>query len=247
MSRRRTKQTYPVVFSREQLSAMPTVRPIFWWLLGGAGLLLLMSRRTAVEQAAEKVVETAIAEGKELIQTLTDVKDRVLIVRGLYAAVDAELPQLPLKSKVIIVAQAITESGWNEGKAAKNGNNWFNIIATPSWPGETWVAVNGDRSYTASTCKSLNRPMSSKDAKGRPYCKIDQKWRKYPTVNAAVADYWAVLGQSRYLPARAALESGDIDTFSAKLREGGYYDAPLEEYRSNLNSLVKSVISRLPS
>jgi len=223
-----------------------SVRPAFWWLLGGAIAAFLIFRRKDVESAASSVVESVKEGAREIVKTLGDTADKVVIVRKLFISVDAELPELPFKSKALIVAQAISESGWNTGAAAKNGNNWFNIIATPSWQGETWVAVNGDRSYTASTCRAKGRPMDKTDSKGRKYCRIDQTWRKYPTINDAVRDYWAVLGQSRYLAARNALLAGDIDTFAAKLREGGYYDAPLEDYRSNLNSLIASVIKRLP-
>lgn len=226
--------------------AQPIVRPVFWWALGGAVLLFLIVRRRDVKKAAVNAGRAVEDGAREIVATLSDITDKVTIVRRLFVAVSSELPQLPFKSRAMIVAQALSESGWNTGAAARNGNNWFNIIATPAWTGETWVAVNGDRSYTPSTCKKLDRPMSKKDAKGRAYCLIDQTWRKYPTINDAVRDYWRVLSQSRYNAARAALEAGDIDNFAAKLREGGYYDAPLEEYRANLNSLVASVTKRLP-
>lgn len=232
-----------------RLSASPEVRPVFWWMLGGAVAAFLIFRRKEVTAAAEKAVETAIETGKTVIGTLRDVKDQVLLVKGLYSAIDAELPDLPAKSKVIMVAHALHESGWNKGRAAINANNWWNITAGPAWKGETFLAVDGDRSYAASDCTRLKRPMSFKDDKGRAYCKIDQLWRKYPTLNDAVRDYWDFLGpgqnRGRYLEARNALEAGDVTAFARELKKAGYYTADQTEYTQAINNLIYSVNKRL--
>jgi hypothetical protein len=87
---------------------------------------------------------------KAVIGTLKDITDKALVAKGLYAAIDAELPNLPRNSKLIIISQALTESGWNIGRAAREGNNWWNITAGPAWTGPVWLDVNGDRSYSKS-------------------------------------------------------------------------------------------------
>jgi hypothetical protein len=247
MAKRRAE--YPIVFTQSQLAATPAVRPVFLWLFGGAVAAFLLLRRKDVAAVTEQAVEKAIESGKAVIGTLRDVKDQVLLVRGLYAAVDAELPNLPTKSKVIIVAQALHESGWNKGRAALNANNWWNITAGPAWKGPTFLAIDGDRSYETSDCTRLKRPMTFKDEKGRSYCKIDQLWRKYATLNEAVRDYWDFLGpnqnRGRYLVARTALEAGDATAFVRELKKAGYYTADQTEYTTAINNLVSSVNRRL--
>jgi len=216
-------------------------RPIFWWLLGGAALALLISKRKTVEIAAETAVEKVEAGVQTIVTTLEGITDKYELAKSLYAAIDSELPTLPRSSKLVILAQGISESGWNVGRAAKNANNWWNVIAGTSWQGDVWVDVNGDKAYTVETCRKLNRTMSYEDSAGRKYCKIDQMWRKYPTVNAAVADYWAVMSQPRYAKAKAALIAGDTDTFVSELRAAGYYDAPLEDYRKLVFGILGSI------
>jgi hypothetical protein len=41
--------------------------------------------------------------------TLKDITDKALVAKGLYAAIDAELPNLPRNSKLIIISQASHE------------------------------------------------------------------------------------------------------------------------------------------
>lgn len=65
MSRR--KQDYPVVFTKQQLSAMPTVRPVFWWLLGGAVVLYLV--RTT---GSGDVLAPTEQKAKELAESLPE-------------------------------------------------------------------------------------------------------------------------------------------------------------------------------
>ena len=243
MSRR--KHEYPVVFTKQQLSAPFGARPVFWWLLGGAALAFLAFRRKDVAAVTEAAVEKAIESGKAVIGTLRDITDKALVAKGLYAAIDAELPNLPRNSKLIMISQALTESGWNIGRAAREGNNWWNITAGPAWTGAVWVDVNGDKSYAKSDCTRLNRPMTFKDSSGRAYCKIDQKWRKYATLNEAVRDYWDFLGpnqnRGRYLVARTALAQGNVDLFVSELGKAGYYTAPVSEY----SRLVKGIMTGL--
>jgi flagellum-specific peptidoglycan hydrolase FlgJ len=91
--------------------------------------------------------------------------------------------------------------------------------------------------------------MTFKDEKGRSYCKIDQLWRKYATLNEAVRDYWDFLGpnqnRGRYLVARTALEAGDATAFVRELKKAGYYTADQTEYTTAINNLVSSVNRRL--
>jgi hypothetical protein len=228
-----------------QLAQAPRVRPIFWWLLGGAVVMFILAKKRADEEevrSVESVEETA----KDVIAQIEAGTARGDVVNQLYRAISAELPTLPRTSKLLMIAQAITESGWAKGRAALNANNWWNITSGSAWTGDVFVDVNGDRSYTASNCKRVGRPMSFKDSKGRAYCKIDQKWRKYPTINDAVRDYWAFLGpnqnRGRYVTARGLLESGNVEGFVRELRKAGYYDAPVETYLR----LVTSIVSSLP-
>lgn len=243
MAKRRAE--YPIVFTQSQLAATPAVRPVFLWLFGGAVAAFLLLRRKDVAAVTEQAVEKAIESGKAVIGTLRDVKDKALVAKGLYAALDAELPNLPRNSKLIIISQALTESGWNVGRAAREGNNWWNITAGPAWTGPVWLDVNGDKSYSKADCTRLNRPMTFKDSAGRAYCKIDQKWRKYATLNEAVRDYWDFLGpnqnRGRYLIARNALAAGNVDLFVSELSKAGYYTAPVSEY----SRLVKGIMSGL--
>lgn len=237
---------------RYQLSANPEVRPVFWWLLGGAGLLFLLSKRKTVESAAEQAgqavqqaAETVGSAVKEIVTDLQGVVDKYVIAKKLKAAIDSELPNLSEDSKLIMLAQAISENGWNVGRAAVNANNFWNITAGPAWSGAVWLDVNGDKSYTVETCQNQGRPMSYSDSKGKAYCKIDQKWRKYPTINAAVVDYWDFLGpnqnRGRYVTARKALEAGNVDLFVSELRKAGYYDAPLDDYRKLVFGVFNSL------
>jgi hypothetical protein len=224
-----------------QLSASPAVRPVFWWLLGGAALALVFAKRKTITGTAQTVIEETRETVKDVIENLTGITDKYVIAKSLYKAIDSELPTLPRASKLMIMAQAITESGWNIGRAAKNANNWWNVTAGSSWGGEVWVDVNGDKSYTVENCRRLNRPMSYEDSKGRKYCKIDQTWRKYATINDAVKDYWALLSWTKYAAAKQALVAGDTETFVSELRKAGYYDAPLEDYRSLVFGILGSI------
>lgn len=70
MSRR--KQDYPIAFTKQQLAAAPAVRPVFWWLLGGAVILYLYLTReggdvetpaeTRAKQIEEKVTPVSFAQ-----------------------------------------------------------------------------------------------------------------------------------------------------------------------------------------
>lgn len=225
----------------------PKVRPVFWVLLGGAVLLAwAVSRKKA---PAPPAIPPPVPESgdvpREIVQSLGDATNQTYIVRKLFGAVSTELPDLSFKAREIIVAHALLESGWNVGKPARNANNWWNIVAGTQWTGGVYTVVNGDRSYTKITCTRQNRPMDRKDSGGRAYCVIDQNWRRYPTVNAAVQDYWALLGKPDYRPARDALERGDVTAFASLLRQGGYYDGPLADYTKTLRDLVSSVDRRL--
>lgn len=70
--RRRTRK------KRNQLSALPKVRPIFWWLLGGAGLLFLLSR-TKRGQAVTEAIGEGAGEAVQKISALVSDAERAII------------------------------------------------------------------------------------------------------------------------------------------------------------------------
>lgn len=118
----------------------------------------------------------------------------------------------------IVAAQAALESGYGKTQAFREGWNFGNLSAGSSWKGPT--IAGGDLEYDAAgNVKSIR-----------------QAWRKYGSLAEAVSDYFALLSFTRYRGARDALMRGDADGFAAKLREGGYFTAPLAHYQAGLRS-----------
>jgi hypothetical protein len=222
---------------RSRLSDAPAsgVPNWLWYALGGGALVLLV---TGGSMAVE--------------QSLLGVKDKALWAARLFAVIGTELPQLSIRAKVLIVAHAAFESGWGQDGAAKRGtNNIFNITAGGEWlkaKKPVLVVANADLSYDAKECARVGRPMSAQP-NGKLACKIDQTWRKYPTVNAAIQDYWDFLGPNqnggRYLPARNALVAGDVTGFAQAAKAAGYFTLPVDEYSAQLAGMLASVAKRL--
>lgn len=162
---------------------------------------------------------------KEIIVTVSNITDKALWCKKVYAAVDAQLPTIPSLSKLIIVAHAAYESGYGKAKAAQRGNNLFNITAGSQWKGDKWVDVGGDT-----------------DGKGN---KITQTWRIYPTVNAGIADYWSFLGPAqnggRYVKAQAALIAGDLPGFVNALYAAGYFTLDPSQYLASMSGVINTV------
>ena len=222
------------------MAAIP--KKTIYWTLGGLATLVVWARWKRRGEAPPN--ETLFDSVKEAVRETKD-EIRVLVDRGawtrrMYQAISESLPPLPAQSKLVIIAHAVTESGWaSQSRAVKNGYNYWNITAGSSWTGPVYVDVNGDKSYQKTACKSLGRPMDFKDSKGRAYCKIDQKWRSWPSLEAAVRGYWDFMG-GRYIAAREALIAGDIPTFVTKLAEKGYFDPAVKgEYLTNMQSIIK--------
>lgn len=165
-------------------------------------------------------------------------RDKQAWARAFFDAVGRTLPHLSREARLLVLAHAGFESGWGQGRAARKGNNVFNVTAGSGWTGETWTDVNGDKAYNKATCEAQGRPMTLQP-NGLMACVVDQVWRIYPGVEGAIEDYWRLLG-SRYPLARAALEAVDIPTFSLRLREKGYYQAPLVEYSDTLAAVYKT-------
>lgn len=166
------------------------------------------------------------------VQTREDWAERLYL-----AIVNANLPDLSDASKRMILAHAALETGYppyRSGSAA-NCNNLFNITTGTQWlkDGKPFC-TGGDVTYS--------NPLP--DGSPRP---ITQKWRAYMNLEEALEDYWKFLGsRASLLRARDALVAGDPAAFAARLREAGYYDAPLSGYIAGVTSGMRYVQKLLP-
>ena len=135
------------------------------------------------------------------------------------------IPNLSKSARDLLVAHGAFESGFGVARAAKAGNNVFNLTAGSAWTGDRWTDVGGDTEY---------------DSQGNVR-RIDQVWRKYATIDQAVADYWSFLGPSqnrgRYVAARGRLSAGDLPGFCRELYAAGYFTLPVATYTARLNSV----------
>ena len=217
----------------DKLKALPNTQKLILGL-GGAGLLFAVLNRKAI-------VTNVTAAATGVVDTLLGVKDAAVWAQKLNGVIMKELPQLSAKARTIIIAHAAYESGWGQKAAAARGtNNIFNITAGSQWKGPIDVNVNGDLSFGVAECQRLGRPMTMQ-SNGKPACKIDQKWRKYASVNEAIRDYWSFLGEQnggRYLPARNALVAGDVPMFGQMLFTAGYFTLPPAEYVASMTKVV---------
>lgn len=121
----------------------------------------------------------------------------------------------------IVAAQGALESGWGSTRQWREGFNFANI-SKGSWTGPT--IGGGDLEY---------------DASGKAKS-ITQQWRKYSSLAEAVSDFITLLSWSRYQPARTALFAGDAALYAQKLRDGGYYTAPVEQYQAGLAAALSA-------
>lgn len=140
--------------------------------------------------------------------------------------------QLAQEARALLVAHACFESGYGTSRAWKHGFNFGNLTAGPSWHGLIFRDVGGDTAY---------------DSKGNYKGRITQDWRVYPSVDAALADYWRLLGWPRYIRARLALTMGDLAKFCHELGPsagpgyGGYYTLPEKDYANRLGGVLATV------
>jgi flagellum-specific peptidoglycan hydrolase FlgJ len=224
---------------------MALERKHLWWIGGAVFLAVAIWKRKAIAAAGSAAGSAVAAAGSAVAEDIRGIKDKVIWAKTMYESIQRVLPQVSFTGRLIIIAQAINEGGWTGGRAAKAGFNYWNLTTGPAWKGEVFVDVNGDRSYQRIDCERQGRPMNLSDAHGS-YCRIDQRWRKYPNLDAAVLDFWGFIGNKRYTGAQAALQDGDIRRYVDILGDGGYYDAAVRElYYSNLTSIVKSVQKRV--
>lgn len=198
--------------------------------LGFLALLALLIKRPAqVQEQVATVLNTL--PPIPLVGSLTGLVTQPLWAKGLYDVLTLEFPTMPGTGRLTMVAHAAYESGWGKSAAAKAANNFWNITSGGSWSGPVLVEPNSDRSYSVTECARLGRDMTTQ-SNGKLACRIDQTWRRYPTVNAAVRDYWQFL--NRYPGAKQALTVGDVAAFAQQLGAGGYYTLPVEEYTRTL-------------
>lgn len=154
-----------------------------------------------------------------------------------FAILNAKLPPLSDASKRMILAHAALETGYPPYRkdSAANCNNIFNITTGTQWlkDGKPFC-TGGDVTYS--------NPLP--DGRPRP---ITQKWRAYLNLEEALENYWYFLGsRPSLLRAREALLAGDPAAFAARLREAGYYDAPLDRYVAGVSSGMRYVQKLLP-
>lgn len=223
----------------------PFVRSALWVLgFAGAGVSTYFSLR-----AAGIVGELPRASGGGLlVDTLTMTSTKEDFVRAIMSAAARVRPSLSQKARGLLAAWAAHESGWGKTRQAKLANNLWNI-SKGSWSGPT--LPGGDTEYTE----------GSKEVKV-----ITQEWRRYATLDAAVADLFTLLENSRYTNYReavGALQAGD-ETFVTRLgvfelgpdkvtvrvetrpNTAGFYTAPRTEYQRSISKLwveVQSIIT----
>lgn len=64
-------------------------------------------------------------------------------------------------------------------------------------------------------------------------------FRAYASFEAAMGDHVAAVKTGRYASSWPAVVAGDVTLYAAKLRERGYYTAPLADYVALLNAKLK--------
>lgn len=165
------------------------------------------------------VVVTQIVSRKLFFKTIRDE-----VARQLEELRPDLTPAARLRAGEIVAAQAALETGWGRTPGWKQGWNFGNITAGSSWTGP--VVEGGD-----------TEPSKTDPTK---YVPITQRFRKYGSLAEAVSDYFRFLSWTRYQPARDALFAGDEVRFAVKLREGGYYTAPLADYQGGIASALKT-------
>jgi flagellum-specific peptidoglycan hydrolase FlgJ len=179
-----------------------------WWFWIAAGAVVLAG--------GAAVGVNIFASRKEYIQRL-------------WAAISANT-SLSTNGKLILIAQAVLESGWQgTGTAAKYARNYWNVSAGSQWKGPT--IGGGD-----TEC----------DSAGQNCVKITQRWRQYGSDGEAVRDMISFLTDQnggRYLMAYYMLQSGDAVGYARELRAAGYYTAALDLYTNNVVGSIPTIKS----
>lgn len=133
----------------------------------------------------------------------------------------AEKHRVPLEG---VLAQAALETGWGRHVPqlpdGRSSNNVFGIKADAGWKGER-VAHD--------TLEFIDGAMVRR-----------REWfRAYPSIDAAVEDYFRFLGKPRYDAVRG---SGTVDEFARGLQEAGYATDP--EYANKLRGVAEGRVLR---
>jgi flagellum-specific peptidoglycan hydrolase FlgJ len=141
----------------------------------------------------------------------------------------------------IVAAQAVVETGGGITKAWQQGWNFGNVRQ-----GSTW---KGDLVYAGDKAPDVHDVDHDGD-RAELVPEVGVAFRKYVSLAAAVEDFLALLNWPRYRPARDALFAEDPALYAERLRnddpstaqvEGGYYTAPLAEYRSGILAVLASL------
>ena len=129
----------------------------------------------------------------------------------------------------VTVAQAIIESGWGTSTLAKEANNLFGMKS--SIGSTTWKSAWDGAVYNVNTQEYVN---------GK-YITIKAGFRKYPNIQASVADHSAYLtgaklsdGSLRY---NGLIGCRDYEKAATIIKNGGYATAP--NYVSALVDVIK--------
>lgn len=158
---------------------------------------------------------------------VTVVTNRKEHVQRLWYALSAAT-NLSATSKVILIAQAILETGWmGTGTAAKYARNYWNVSAGTQWKGAT--IGGGD-----TEC----------DVNGENCTPITQRWRYYNSDEEAVRDFISFIttqNGGRYRAAYNRLVAEDAIGYVRELRAAGYFTASLEMYTSNVVGVLNTV------
>lgn len=199
------------------------------WLLGiSFGALAAGLGFWAVRSRAEETTDEGDeGDGEEPAPNLFATHED--FIRRLWDALTSVAPTLGTYQKTVLIAQAIHEASWGAARASREGRNYWNLTAGPSWTGATLSAP--DLEYTPGEPKPK---------------KISATFRAYSSDEDAVRDFLRFIGPgSRYAEAWGALQTGDALGYVAKLRERGFFTQPLNLYQNAVTKYVQTVVQTL--
>ena len=184
---------------------------------------------------------------EEVLFTMPTTKET--FARDWFEAISRAAPHTSVATRVLVVAHAAYESGWGKGFASQKGFNPWNLTAGTTdkpnpmsiWSGA--VIIGGDTEYNPGQTGAK---------------KIQQRFRKYLSMEEAVVDYFKFLSSARYMDAKAALMAGDasfvyhlgVNTYANDgtrsvvrawpmgVTKGGFYTLPIPDYVSHYNKVL---------
>lgn len=118
-------------------------------------------------------------------------------------------PRLPFKS--VAIAQAALESGWGTSQLASKYNNYFGIVADPSWKGKT-IKFNSN---------------------GLTY-------RAYDSIKDCVKDYVRFLNVNQRYKNNGVFDSKSYKEQAKALQNAGYAGKNATKYADTLISIIES-------